>query len=56
MFLAHLTCTACGLEHEWSVLQNLCTVCQKPLFPVYDLAAAGKTFTRESLVGRERSL
>ncbi|MGI8958133.1 MAG: threonine synthase [Chthoniobacterales bacterium] len=56
MFLTHLTCTACGLEHEWSVLQNLCTACQKPLFPVYDLAAAGKTFTRESLVGRERSL
>ncbi|MBA3650940.1 MAG: threonine synthase [Chthoniobacterales bacterium] len=56
MFLTHLTCTACGLEHEWSVLQNLCTACQKPLFPVYDLAAAGKTFTRESLLGRERSL
>ena len=56
MYLTHLTCTACGLRHEWSQLQNLCTACQKPLFPVYDLAAVSRTFTRESLVGREKSL
>jgi threonine synthase len=56
MFLTHLRCTSCGLEHEWSTLQNLCTACQKPLFPVYDLEAAGRTLTRESLAGRERSL
>ncbi|MEO5718056.1 MAG: threonine synthase [Chthoniobacterales bacterium] len=56
MYLTHLTCTACGLRHEWSQLQNLCNACQKPLFPVYDLAAVGKTFTRESLAGREKSL
>ncbi|MEO8439319.1 MAG: threonine synthase [Spartobacteria bacterium] len=56
MFLTHLRCTSCGLEHEWSKLQNLCTECQKPLFAVYDLAAVGRTFTRESLVGRDKSL
>src|SRR6266699_459043 len=39
MFLTHLECTACGVRHDWSRLQNLCTVCSKPLFAVYDLAA-----------------
>jgi threonine synthase len=56
MFMTHLTCTACGLRHEWETLQNLCTACQKPLFPVYDLAAAGRVFTREALATREKSL
>src|SRR5437588_10056496 len=41
VFLTHLECTACGLHHDWSRLQNLCTVCGKPLFAIYDLAAAG---------------
>jgi threonine synthase len=56
MFLTHLECTACGLWHEWSQLQNLCTACQKPLFPVYDLAAVGRVLTREALATREKSL
>ncbi len=56
MFLTHLTCTSCGLRHEWSQLQNLCAACQKPLFPAYDLEAAGRTLKREMLAGRERSL
>ncbi|HSU85981.1 MAG TPA: threonine synthase [Chthoniobacterales bacterium] len=56
MFLTHLSCTACGLRHEWRQLQNLCTACQKPLFPIYDLKAAGSTLTRETLTGREKSL
>ena len=56
MFLTHLSCTACGLWHEWSALQNLCTACQKPLFPVYDLVAAGRALTREALAKREKSL
>jgi threonine synthase len=56
MFLTHLSCTACGLRHEWSALQNLCTACQKPLFPVYDLPAAGRALTREALAKREKSL
>jgi threonine synthase len=56
MFLTHLSCTACGLQHEWSRLQNLCTECQKPLFPIYDLAAVGRVLTREALASREKSL
>jgi threonine synthase len=56
MFLTHLSCTSCGLRHEWSRLQNLCTACQKPLFPVYDLAAVGRALTREALATREKSL
>src|SRR5687767_1709102 len=56
MFLTHLDCTACGLRHEWSQLQNLCTSCQKPLFPVYDLEAVGRVLKREDLAKREKSL
>ena len=58
MFLTHLECTACGLRHDWSRLQNLCTACSKPLFAVYDLAAVGKLdrFKQPSLREREKSL
>jgi threonine synthase len=56
MFLTHLECTSCGLRHEWDRLQNLCTACQKPLFPVYDLAAVGRVLKRETLANREKSL
>src|SRR4030081_3567227 len=56
MFLTHLSCTNCGLRHEWERLQNLCTKCQKPLFPVYDLAAVGRVLKREDLATREKSL
>ncbi|MGI8820667.1 MAG: threonine synthase [Chthoniobacterales bacterium] len=55
-FLTHLECTFCGIRHEWQALQNLCTACQKPLFPRYDLAAAGRTLTRAALATREKSL
>jgi threonine synthase len=56
MFLSHLECSACGLEHDWSRLQNLCTACHKPLFAIVDLAAAGRTLSREDLATREKSL
>jgi threonine synthase len=56
MFLTHLECTNCGLRHEWRQLQNLCTNCQKPLFPVYDLAEVGRALKREDLATREKSL
>jgi threonine synthase len=56
MFLKHLECSACGLEHEGSRLQNLCRSCNKPLFAVIDLAAATRTLTRETLLTREKSL
>jgi threonine synthase len=56
VFLTHLSCTACGLRHEWAQLQNLCTACQKPLFAIYDLKAAGSALKKETLAGREKSL
>ena len=56
MFLTHLVCTSCGLRHESSRLQNLCTACQKPLFAIVDLAAVGRALTRKKLATREKSL
>ena len=56
MFLKRLECSACGLHHEWSQLQNVCLSCQKPLFAIVDLAAASRTLTRETLTTREKSL
>jgi threonine synthase len=56
MFLKRLECSACGLYHEWSQLQNVCLSCQKPLFAIVDLAAASRTLTRETLTTREKSL
>ncbi len=56
MFVTNLSCTACGLQHAATELQNLCTACQKPLFAHCDLAKAGRTLTRDALVRREKSL
>ena len=56
MYLKHLECSACGLHHEWSQLQNVCLSCQKPLFAIVDLAAASRTLTRETFATREKSL
>ena len=56
MHLTHLACTACGQRHDASVPQNVCTACGKPLFAHYDLAAAGRTLTKESLRTRAKSL
>jgi len=56
MFLKHLECSACGLKHESSRLQNLCCSCNKPLFANVDLAAASRTLQRETLRTRNKSL
>ncbi len=56
MFLKHLECSACGLRHEWSRLQNLCLSCHKPLLARVDLTKAAGTLTRENLATREKSL
>src|SRR5438552_5179188 len=57
MFLTHLSCTSCGLNHDWATLQNLCTVCRKPLLAVYDLEQAGRALKRNALLTRpEKSL
>jgi threonine synthase len=46
MFLTHLECTACGLRHDWTRLQNLCIACGKPLFAIVDFAAVRKLRSR----------
>ena len=56
MHLTHLACTACHKEHDAAVPQNVCITCGKPLFAHYDLVAAAKTLTKESLRTREKSL
>src|SRR5215469_2514062 len=56
MFLRRLECSACGLEHKWTQLQNLCRSCNKPLFAIADLAAASRALTRDALLAREKSL
>src|SRR5689334_11712527 len=42
MFFSHLECTACGKQHEWRRLQNLCLACGKPLFAIYDFQGVAK--------------
>src|SRR5687767_5055971 len=52
MNVLHLECAACNLKHEARRLLNLCTECGKPLLVRYDLEAAGRTLTRDSLGAR----
>ncbi|PAW66943.1 MAG: threonine synthase [Opitutia bacterium Tous-C1TDCM] len=56
MHLTHLTCTLCGQKHDARVPQNVSACCGKPLFAAYDLVAAARTLTRESLRTREKSI
>lgn len=55
MNVTHLHCSACGTTYEPRKLHNLCE-CGKPLMVDYDLEAAARTLTRESLAGRDPSL
>src|SRR5438046_2598838 len=56
MFVTHLECSACGRQHQWSRLQNLCLTCGKPVFRMVDLPVASQPLKRETLPGREKSL
>jgi threonine synthase len=55
MNVTNLYCSACSKTYEPGKLYNLCD-CGKPLMVAYDLKAAARTLTRESLAGREPSL
>jgi threonine synthase len=55
MNVINLYCSACDKTYEPGKLYNLCD-CGKPLMVAYDLKAAARTLTRESLAGREASL
>ena len=54
--VTHLECTACGAEYDSSQLLNVCTKCGKPIYTRYDLAAASRTLSRESLAGRRSDM
>jgi threonine synthase len=56
MHLTHLACTLCGQAHDATLPQNVSACCAKPLFAKYDLAAAARTFTKDSLRTRAKSL
>jgi threonine synthase len=56
MNVTHLECALCNLEHEARRLLNLCRECGKPLLVRYDLEAAARTLTKESLAGRRSDL
>jgi threonine synthase len=56
MNVTHLECAMCGARHEARRLHNLCNVCGKPLLVRYDLEAAARTLTKESLKGRRADL
>lgn len=56
MNVTHLECANCQKIHEARTLQNLCTECGKPLLVRYDLEAAAKTLTKQTLAGRESNL
>jgi threonine synthase len=56
MNVTHLECAACHLDHEARRLLNLCRECGKPLLVRYDLWAAARSLTRESLAARRANL
>ena len=56
MNVTHLECALCGTAYEAQRLHNLCTECGRPLLVRYDLEAAARTLTRESLKGRRADL
>ncbi len=55
MNVTHLYCSSCDKQFESGSLYNLCE-CAKPLLVAYDLEAAARTLSPESLAGREASL
>src|ERR671920_2050319 len=56
MNVTHLECALCGVRYGARRLHNLCTECGRPLLVRYDLKAAARTLTRESLKGRRADL
>lgn len=56
MNVLHLECAACNLRHEARRLLNLCRECGKPLLVRYNLEAAARTLTKESLDGRRSDM
>jgi threonine synthase len=55
-YLTTLECSRCGEQADPAQLNSVCPACGKVLFARYDLEAASKVMTKESLMGREKSM
>lgn len=56
MYVTHLECGNCGLEHSAGKIQGLCLECGKPLLVRYDLKTVSGILKREALKERQNSL
>lgn len=56
MYVTHLECGNCGLEHSAGKIQGLCLECGKPLLVRYDLKTVSGILKREALKKRQNSL
>lgn len=54
--ITHLECTLCGETYSHRQPMRLCPVDEKPLFARYDLEAAAKTLTPDSMLGRRSDM
>jgi threonine synthase len=55
-YLTHLQCTNCGQTYAAEELNTTCSACAKVLYARYDLAAAKRELTRETIAAREPSM
>ncbi len=55
-YLSHLDCTNCGKQHSAEALQTICDACGKVLYARYDLDAAKRELTRETIAARQPSM
>lgn len=55
-YLTHLECSACGEDHDATVVQTVCKKCGKPLLARYNLERVSEEVTKRELVGREYTM
>jgi len=55
-YLIRLECSACGEDHDPSVVQTVCRKCGKPLLARYDLEKIVDEVTKRELIGREATM
>lgn len=55
-YFSHLECGYCSKVFDKNRIWNLCPDCGKPLLARYDIESAKKSFKKESLVSREKTL
>ncbi|OGC41453.1 threonine synthase [candidate division WOR-3 bacterium RBG_13_43_14] len=55
-FVRYLVCSKCGNKVEPDRLWNLCTLCSKPLIPIYDLKSVRKAIKPQDIIDREPNI